>query len=505
METFPALTVERALGGLGINLGSQMTQEWAYAEAASAGCSEVRFQIAWANVERVDAPGTFDLSALDTALGLCARYRLRPLVVAAYAPPWQTVKTITVDGLHPIGSTTITTTSDVSDLQPGRDHLGGLWYEIGFGKPAYYGGIAHDVDGQVITLGAATTGTFADGAQISVNRLLYPSVDAVSGSDSAERYADYVEALAERIAAHGLTGRVELWNEPPWTNDTWDQRSRFYDNPAAMGISTWTFTVQPLVTALASRSMPAGVSLVSGGTHKSGGHGILRYLSAGQVAESAFVADAAHTYGAAPEVHWWWTEGAGTSWGAGYVNLNGSSNMAFNAKLQDTTPAAGLEFVISECGAQSLDAEAKRNFDLRHLVGAWAMGFAMVTFYSLADTPGLALVDATTHVATDSWTDIRRLMRVLRNVDAQPSRYALPTIETWDEGDWNLAVVTIGPLLIVWQRTTSSTFPGPRRLTLANEAGELFALAANDRGHADAQDRTVYVGAKPMILTRWLG
>ena len=508
IETFPTVPLSRALNGFGINLGSVLAQEWAYVEAKRAGCTEVRFQMAWSGVEDFDNPGRFNLSAMDEPLRLCKKYGMRPIVVAAYGPPHRTIQTVTVNGLHPIGSTTLTVTGNLSGIQLGRDHIGGLWYQVGFGKPAYYGGIIHDVSGQVITLGAATTGVFNNGDAISINRLLYPSVDSMK-ADSAERYADYVTALANKIAGEGVEGRIEVWNEPPWVNDTWDDRSRFYDDPVGKGIATWTFTIQPLITALATRTMPPGIGLVSSGTNKSGGHGILRYLTADQVAASSFVADAIHPYGPYPEYSWWWTSGAGLSWGAGFVNLNGNSNFAFNAKVQADNPSAGLEYVVTETGTHTTDNEVKRNYDLRHLVGAWSMGLTMVNFYSLADTVGLAQVDAVTHVPFDGWEDIVRLMDFLRVVNADVDRYVLPSINTWYGTEWNLAVHTIGPVMVVHQRPVppglDPVFPGPARLTLNAGPGSLFVLGVNNRTHQDAKGNVIYVGEKPVILTRYLG
>lgn len=507
-ETYPAVPLTQAINGLGVNLGSQVNQEWAYAEAKAAGCTEVRFQIAWSNFESFST-GLYDFTSFDIAMKLCAKYGLRPIVVAAYAPPHSTIKTITVQGLHPIGSTTITTSTNITDLQPGRDHIGGLWYQIGFGKPAYYGGIIHAINGQVIELGAATIGAFADGAQVSINRLLYPSVDQLTGSLGARKYADYVQAMAERMEHHRIAGRIEIWNEPPWVNDRWDQRSGFYDDPASKGIPVWTYQLEPLIKELATRRLPSSVGLVSGATHKSGGHGILRYLTAAQVAESNFVADAIHPYAAGPDVTWWWTTGAGTSWGAGYVNLVGSANFAFNKKVIDENPTAGMEYVISEYGSGLGTSPHRRSYELRHLVSAWAMGIRMVNFYSLSDTAGFEMVDAVTKVPSDAWTDIKRLMSTLKTVKAEEAKYALPVISSWEGTQWNLAVCTIGPVMVVYQRIVESGggpfYPGPARLVLSPGAGTLRVLGMNDLGHQDVSGNTVYVGSKPVLISRYTG
>lgn len=386
--------------------------------------------------------------------------------------------------------------------------MGGLWYEAGmFGKPAYYGSIVHGVAGNVVELGAATVGEIPAGTLISVNRLLYPSVDALVGSASVARYADYVEAMAEVMAGYLLPGaRIEVWNEPPWTNDSWDNRSRFHDDPVGKGIATWVYTVQPLVLELVERTMPAGVELVNGGPHKSGGHGMLRYVSAADSAASDFVADAAHPYGAFPEVNWWNVAGDGLSWGPGFVNLVGSSNMAFNAKVHKDNPTSGLELVVSETGTYSFDEDAKRAYDVRHLVGAWTMKYRMVNFYSLADTPGLAMMDGVTKVRRPAWDDLRRLMRVLQMIERDEDRYELPEIEAWLGEEWRLSVFSFGPAMVVYQRTIPPTstpvWPRPAELRIADGPGELLALGLNDRGHQARAGRKLFVGAKPMVITR---
>lgn len=512
VETFPAIPLSRVVGGLGVNLGGHSTEEWAYAMARAAGCTEVRFQIAWANFENFSSPGTYIYTHIDTALRLCRKYGLRPIVVAAYAPPWQVgYKTITVQGAHAVGSTTITTASDLTGVVPKHDCIGGLWYENYFNRASYYGAVIHAINGNQIQLGSTVKTLIPDGTAIRIQRPLYAPVPTSSGSYSADRYAAYVQALADRIDYHGIVGRVEIWNEPPWPNDFWDRLSRFYDDPAGMGIEVWTRELEPLVRALIQRQFPSRVGLVCGGSHKSGFHGLLSYLTPQQVADSAFVADAIHPYGTFPETHFWNAVGSGTNWGAGYVNLSGTSNMAYDKKLMADNPAAGLEMVISEYGSGwiGVDNEVARNYTLRHLVAAWAMGIQMVNLYSFAETAAYALVDPTTHEPTVSWDDIKEFMSFVRVVNATVDDYQLPVIQSWTEGAANLAVFTIGPLLVVYQRTdaplASPTWVGPQRLVLSPGPGQLLVLGANDRGHQDAGTNSVYVGAKPVILTRYLG
>ena len=76
----------------------------------------------------------------------------------------------------------------------------------------------------------AKTLVYPPGAVLTINEILYPSTTTNTATEpSVIAYSDYVNFLAKDMAARGVQGDVELWNEPPWRNDPWDWRPGLYD------------------------------------------------------------------------------------------------------------------------------------------------------------------------------------------------------------------------------------------------------------------------------------
>ena len=81
-----------------------------------------------------------------------------------------------------------------------------------------------------LTLSSALRAALPAGTSLTVNEVLYPSPITASPADpSVIAYAHYAEYLAKQINAYGLKGEVELWNEPTWGADCWDNRRNCYD------------------------------------------------------------------------------------------------------------------------------------------------------------------------------------------------------------------------------------------------------------------------------------
>ena len=132
-----------------------------------------------------------------------------------------------------------------------------------------------------LTLASALTSALpADSTTLySVNEYLHPPAATFSPSDpSVIAYAKYAKFLAQTIAAAGLTGEVELWNEPPWVPDPWDSRADFYDTfpgvlspgPQSPSLPNWGF-----VAALQGQTTIPGVTYTWAGTNKSGDNSVL--------------------------------------------------------------------------------------------------------------------------------------------------------------------------------------------------------------------------------------
>ena len=518
VETYPAdVDIDTAVAGFGINLGSQAFDRWAYDTAKAYGATEIRWQFGWEFAETAEGVyGGIALPSVAKALGWCAELDLKPLIVAGFGPPRTAIQTVHVDGEHPIGSTSLTVAEDVTiTVELGRHFIGAPG--LGLGKAAYYGGVITDIpSANVVELGAATVGVIEDGQALSINRLMYPAIATDSGTDpSAVAFANYAHALALAIAEHCPGGgAVELWNESPWFNDRWDALAGFFDDPAAFGVAEWEQLLSPILKAVAGMDWPENVEVYSGSAHKSGTQSALNVASPAELAP--IVADVHHLYDVEPEAYFWGRGPTcvGTNWGPGYRNLVGTSNFAGGAKLGDEE---GFRRRISECGYGGTHPdpdwyEGMKSYSNRKIVGAWSMGYEMVTFYSLVDAP-YPMVDPDTHEPYPSLVRLGQLMRFLRTVADDPGSYTLPTIRFY-EGALPLFRVNIGPVLVCWQRTPAGAaptykplWPAVEKVRITEEAGsELRVLNTVRRVHESDNDgtageRTLYFGAEPLIVT----
>lgn len=523
VETFPAdVDINTAVNGFGINVGGEVFSRWGYDAAKRHGATEIRWQFGWIYAEDYDEPGTYpgmDLEIITDALVRASNRGLKPLVVAAYGPPFRAVQTVHVDGLHPIGSTSLTVTEDISDivLEVGFHFIGAPG--LGLGKASFYGGIITEFSSEhVIELGAATIGIIEDGTPLIINRLLYSSVAIDHAADpSAIAYANYVYALALIIEKHCPDGgAIELWNEPPWPNDFWDQRSRFYDDPEAAGVATWIYELSPLIRAVAAlQNWPETVEVYSSGTTKSGGQSALNVLPKEEL--GPIVADELHPYAIVPETHWWGKGPSctGVAWGIGYKCLFGSSSAPAMAVVGDPV---GFRRRISECGFGGIHDdpnwyEAMKSYSIRQLVGAWSMGFEMVTFYSLADGNNLDMASLETHEPYPSLVRIGQLIRFLSSIQDNISDYTLPIIHFY-EGDLPLFRVNIGPVLVFWQRASADGppfytphWPDLAKVHIVEEPdSDLLVFNTTRRVHESVNVssigvKTLYIGAEPLVLT----
>lgn len=88
----------------------------------------------------------------------------------------------------------------------------------------------------------------------AIGEILYPSTGTDRPNDpSVQAYADYATFLAGDMASHGVSGDIEIWNEPPWKGDSWDFRPNLYD-----GANSGPFK--------ANQGYPKGAAATSNGT-----------------------------------------------------------------------------------------------------------------------------------------------------------------------------------------------------------------------------------------------
>src|SRR6266853_1639026 len=333
------------------------------------------------------------------------------MIVAAYGGPRAKLAELTVARDVPAGSYAIPVTGALGSIKPPLCHIVKSERNqqiVAEGKWAYYGALIDAVDaaGGTITLAAKTSVALSAATKLTVNQLRYASV-ATAGEDdpSLAAYVRYAHFLADEIAARGLKGTIEIWNEPPWSHDPWDHRGAFYDN-APEGINK----VSPnwgMLRALLKDTPPAGVRYTWGGSHKSGSRGVLFMPDPAPAREriaASVSSEGWHPYGPAPEWNGWSPQalpGASNVFAAGLEGSNASSNFKQGRRrayehLQKfgwTVPEQ-----VSEAGIATSDQMAKARWAVRFFLANMAMGpeplLERVNFYRLAEQPdGYAMID----------------------------------------------------------------------------------------------------------------
>ena len=325
LGTVPASQVN---SGLGFNL--QPTQEWQWQAAAAAGATHARFQCSWSTVEQQTAPPENEPAATryvqdpncTTGFAFAKKYGIHPTVVAAFGPPNHPILTVTVPQGAPVGATTF----EVEYAQGfGGETIANLKFPYDYICPinsstntcssqfssrhSYQGTLIASVtpvDGthaQVTLASALTEALPAGTTPYLVNEILYPSTATESATDpSVVAYGDYVQFLATNMAAAGVTGDVEIWNEPPWANDPWDYRANLYD-PGMYTGSAQSSSNYGFAANLMTRTFPSGITATWNGTSGSGEYSLLgpRMLEySGEVLtepSTVFGSESFHPYG----------------------------------------------------------------------------------------------------------------------------------------------------------------------------------------------------------------
>jgi|GEM_PF-3019455 len=478
VENFGGVSGAQVSRGLGFNINP--SNEWEFRMAAEAGAVEGRVQFSWEAVENVS--GDLALSASsETALDRFAQYNLQPLIVAAYGPPRRRILTVTAATDVPAGSYVIPVSEDVSSVNPPFCHLqrsSGAQI-VAEGKWAYYGAYIHavDADNRTLTLAARTSVALAAGDTLAINRLSYPSLATTDPNDpSIAAYAHYAAFLANRVDAHGLTGRVELWNEPPWAHDPWDTRYRFYDSPPP---ELERPAVQFGFAALLQTTLaPGNVRYNWGGSHKSGFNSLLGsrmspHPTLDQVTNS-LSSESYHPYGNTPEDHAWdpvcLADFSRSEFTCHLVGTNPGSNFksAVRYNLRNLIESGwAIEQNITETGRDTIDQLAKARWIVRHYLLFQALGIQRINFYRLADNGGhFGFVDAITQTPLASYTAIQGLVSDASAIGVSPLPYApgdLPSVAGY-AGTYPLATVGVvgrqsdsdaanSILYVAWQRS----------------------------------------------------
>ena len=532
VELIGTVTANQVSQGLGFNLDAN--QDWEWAAAAAAGATHARIQCSWSLVEQQTAPprnaaaGTQYVQDPACAAGFvsAAKYGIHPTVVAAYGPPYHQILTVTLPGGAASGATSLNVEFQAG---VGGDTLENIAFPNDYicpvnattlaqegagtacsgqitGRNSYEGTLITGVklvDSTHATLtlaSAVTTALPAGSAPYIVNEILYPSAATASPTDrSVEAYSNYVNFLAEDMAARGLTGDIELWNEPPWVADPWDFRAELYDAntyPGAPGFGAdFGFAAN-----LMKRSLPAGITATWNGTSGSASGSLLssnmKQFSGEALVEpsTTVTAESFHPYSghyANPEDSLWISSclqaeaSAGKGGNCALPGQAGTSNLweerLWNYQQKDIHPSYGLGGEVTETNelppAAGMQVQQARAI-LRQYIGFEADGVTPIEFFKLyfagMSDPTFGFVQEVDgsgiYTPTPSYTAISGFMSDIAPISKAPvtesSASDLPSVASYS-GEYALGSAHLvgsregatanSDAFIVWQLTACTT------------------------------------------------
>jgi hypothetical protein len=551
VEVLGAIPAVQAVNGLGFNVSPG--NDWELKMAAAAGATHARFQCGWSGSENQTAPPEntpaavqFTLEA-DCQAGLASSgvYGIHPTLLAAYGPPFHEILRVTVPNGAAAGSTSLDVRFAAGS---GGDTLSSVaaFYDTIISssktpitnKHSYAGSL---ITGVRIVNSTHATVTLASGLSQSlpgnttteyvINEYLYPPPASFSPTDpSVLAYAKYAEFLAGKISASGLNGEVEIWNEPPWPDDPWDDRYDFYDNqpiPVSPGPRTpylpnWGFAV-----ALYSQTSPvAGVTYNWGGTEKSGGNSMLNDQMPANTGvaflqpNSLLTTESFHPYGNTPEDQLWsppclagTIRPLPTALSAfqpcnlfGNAGGNAAQAVQYSLMQQSRNATWGIGHNITETGFSGATGDDlhKARFVVRQFLGYQAAGVTPVQFYRLYDSSAdnFSFVNPTanadgTHSPLPAYKAIAGLISDLAKIKLSPvASYAanVPTVASY-RGTYPLDTVAMAGaragdkansiLFTIWQRSYTTgkwatlASPAPGVATLQIPSGLSVVAVVN--------------------------
>jgi hypothetical protein len=519
IEPLGAIPASQAVNGLGFNVAQG--SDWEFQMAAAAGATHTRFQCGWITTENQVAPpgntpaATHYKLESDCQAGLVSslKYSLHPTILAAYGPPYHQILSVTVPQGAAAGASEINIQFAAG---VGGDTIASLaaFYDTILSSSNACITIRHSYAGGLITAVEATDSTHATLQLASalsaalpadtttiyvVNEYLYPPPFSFSPTDpSVLAYAKYAEFLGSQISTSGITGEVEIWNEPPWGDDPWDDRYDFYDNqplPVSPGPQTVYLPNYGFAAAIQAQTSPAaGVTYNWGGTEKSGGSSLLNWTMLANTGvlyhqpNSIVTTESFHPYGNNPEDMLWsqpcmeasiqlLPAAAGSF---NYCNLFGiGPNFSFAAQLtlieQNINSTWGIGHNITETGFEGAQGDDlhKARFIMRQFLGYQAAGVTPIQFYRLYDTStgNFSFVNPTanadgTHSPLLAYTALAGLMSDLAGIKLSPyPAWNLPAILSYG-GTYPLDTVSLvgsragdstnSIVFALWQRSFTS-------------------------------------------------
>ena len=536
-ELLGTVTANQVSNGLGFNLDPN--KDWQWAAAAAAGATHARIDCQWSTVEQQTAPPLNKQAAIPyiqdpacvAGFASAVKYGIHPTVVAAFGAPSHQILTVIVPNGAPVGATTV----DI-ELKSGvgGDTLSNVAYPYDYfkgpasvtanswGKLSQFGSYEGTfitgikiTDPRHATLSLASALIVqlpADGTEYAINEILHPSALTTSPTDpSVVAYGNYVSFLAQDMASRGVTGDIEIWNEPPWLADPWDDRGYLYDvklwpgpqspGPVSRIAVNWGF-----IGNLQNKTFPAGITATWNGT--SGG-GTASLLGTGMFQNSGVyynqtstvvTKESFHPYGNTPEEANWMTScvdaaAAATTYPGNNVYnclLSGEHNTNFvyaaylDAKAKLADPTHGIAHSVTETGTAATVPGLRipqARFVIRQYLAYQADGVTPIEFYKLFDEtnlqdPNYSFVEEVgasgRYTANPQYTTIAGFMSDLKPISNLPvtpySASTLPSVVSYS-GTFPLASVQMvgsrdgssqnSDMFAVWQRSyTPCATPG---------------------------------------------
>lgn len=253
LGTVTAVSVSKAMGS---NFGGNQ-QEFIAAQAMHINFARIG-TCGWGTIEGQSAAPANTSTGLALTTGCrnsitwAAQNGMTAEPEAVYGPPFHQTLTVTSNATYTSGTTTLVL-NFVSGV--GGSTLASIAYPYDYlyNGPtllcanAEYSGCmitSVSVSGSqaTITLGSALTQTVSSGQTLTINKVLYPAVvtGVYASEPSLQQYVSYARYLYTQGQAisgpYGQQTSVGIWNEPPWPNSCWDNRTDCYDtNPGLTG------------------------------------------------------------------------------------------------------------------------------------------------------------------------------------------------------------------------------------------------------------------------------
>jgi hypothetical protein len=546
VQPLGVIPASQPLAGLGFNIDP--LNEWEFQLAAAAGTTHVRFQCGWNATETQTAPPQNQntstayvlQSDCQSGLALAKKYGMHPTLVAAYGSPYHTILSVAVPGGASAGSTSINVQfasgvggDTMASLAPFTDTLIAANGSQITARNSYAGALITAVNQTdpthaTLTLASALTSALPANSTTlyTISEYLHPPAATFSPSDpSVMAYAKYAQFLAQSIAAAGLTGDVELWNEPPWAPDPWDERANFYDTfpgvispgPQGPSLANWGF-----VAALQGQTPITGVTYTWAGTNKSGDNSVLNPSMLANTGVSftepatTVTSESLHPYTNNPEDSAWsesCLQGTIKAYPLAplyFMPCNLVSTSQSNSLLveqenlvqKSRNSSWGIAHEITETGFSLANGDTahQARYTMRIFLAFQAAGVTPLEFYRLYDPSAqqLTFTDPTTQNPLPSYTAVAGLMSDLAGIKnpavAQSSNLA--SIVSY-AGTYLLDTVHIvgarpgdaanSDVFTIWQQSTVGIHgtwgtiaqPNPAPVTIEIPAGSVVSTVLN--------------------------